>query len=153
MLNIVLFGPPVAGKGTQCQKLVADLGLGHLSAGDLLRAEKESGSENGDLINSYIVEGKIVPVEITVKLLFPASQKGFSAGKRRFLVDGFPRNKDNLDGWDRVVGVKAVVEFCLQLETSEDIMLSRLLERGKSSGRSDDKLIRSERSDPWLIIS
>jgi adenylate kinase family enzyme len=92
------------GKGTQCQKLVEEFGFCHLSAGDLLRAEQNrEGSQYGDLIRTYIKEGTIVPMEITIKLLENAmrdalsegrSREGWGDGKGRFLIDGFPRKMD-----------------------------------------------------------
>lgn len=136
---LFVLGGPGAGKGTQCAKLVEEFGYVHLSAGDLLREERASGSPDAELIESFIREGKIVPVsglsrqlagvvavarcccskllllphhpvpaclvhlqvEITVKLLKKAMTK---SGGSKFLIDGFPRNHDNLDGWHRVVG-------------------------------------------------
>jgi len=110
----------------------------HLSAGDLLRAERnDPRSEFGELISSYIKEGKIVPVEITVKLLLNAMKE---SGRTNFLVDGFPRNADNLDGWKRVVGDQAEVLGCLFFDCPEETMEARLLLRGESSGRSDDNI-------------
>ena len=98
---IFVLGGPGAGKGTQCNKLVDTYGLVHLSAGDLLRAERDTGSEDAELINNYIKEGKIVPVEITCHLIKKAMEKhGWE--KCKYLVDGFPRNEDNLDGWNKV---------------------------------------------------
>ena len=82
---------PGSGKGTVCGKLVSEHGFVHLSAGDLLRAERDSGSPDGELINNIILEGKIVPVEITVNLIKKAMEKnGWSS--KKFLIDGFPRN-------------------------------------------------------------
>ena len=94
---IFVLGGAGSGKGTQCAKLVENHGFVHLSAGDLLRAERDSGSENADLINKYIAAGEIVPVEITCGLIKTAMEKhGWE--KARFLIDGFPRNKNNRDG-------------------------------------------------------
>jgi UMP-CMP kinase len=126
-----------AGKGTQCARLVADYGYVHLSAGDLLRAEREAGGPVGDMINEFIREGKIVPVEVTVNLLRKAM---VASGALRFLVDGFPRNINNLEGWQSVMGRDAVVDGVLVYDCPESIMEARLLERGKTSGRTDDNL-------------
>lgn len=109
----------------------------HLSAGDLLRAERRSGSKQGELIEQYIRDGKIVPVEITAGLLKAAIERD----KHRydlFLVDGFPRNLENLRGWRRIVGAAAAVDFMLFFECSEKVLQDRLLRRGLTSGRSDD---------------
>merc|ERR1740124_1388480 len=92
---VFVLGGPGAGKGTQCSKIVEEYKYTHLSAGDLLRAERASGSEQGQMIDEYIKEGKIVPVEVTIRLLVAAIQ---AQGGNRFLVDGFPRNANNLAG-------------------------------------------------------
>ena len=103
----------------------------------MLRAERNSGSEDADLINEYIREGKIVPVQITCKLIEKAMQDN-GWDETRFLIDGFPRSKDNLDGWEETMGDKADVEHLLFLNTSEEIMTERILKRAETSGRIDD---------------
>mmetsp|Transcript_26234 Transcript_26234/g.51343 ORF Transcript_26234/g.51343 Transcript_26234/m.51343 type:complete len:247 (-) Transcript_26234:352-1092(-) len=111
----------------------------HLSAGDLLRAERKSGSANADLINSYIKEGKIVPVKITVGLIKKAMDDAKKQGKIYFLIDGFPRNQDNVEGWEEVVGDAADVRGVLYFMCEDDnILVERIVERGKTSGRLDD---------------
>jgi len=141
--NIVfVLGGPGAGKGTQCANIVKQYGYVHLSAGDLLRAErKDENSKVGQLISDCIVEGKIVPVHITCSLLETAINKNMTDNSKfNFLIDGFPRNKDNLDGWNDQMGEKANVKFVLYFDCSEEICLERLLERGQTSGRSDDNV-------------
>jgi len=135
---VFVLGGPGAGKGTQCARISETFGYRHLSAGDLLREERSRpGSEYGELIESYIKEGQLVPVEITVKLLKQAMEKhGWAQGK--FLIDGFPRSFDNMDGWDTVIGDSAEVQFALFFDCSEAVMEARILERGKTSGRADD---------------
>eukprot|EP00913_Durusdinium_trenchii_P015843 g14889.t1 len=97
------------------------------------------GSEYGELINRYIKDGKLVPVEITIKLLKQAMMKhGWEGG--RYLVDGFPRSFDNLRGWEEVIGNTVRVKFVLFFDLSEETMQARLMERGKTSGRADDNL-------------
>ena len=118
----VIFRGPGAGKGTQSALLVKNRGYVHLSAGDLLRAERDSGSENGDLINSYILKGEIVPVEITIRLLKTAMEKA-GWGTKKFLIDGFPRNEDNCSGWDKVIGDEADVRGVIYFEVPEEILL------------------------------
>ena len=103
----------------------------------MLRAERNSGSEDADLINEYIREGKIVPVQITCKLIEKAMQDN-GWDETRFLIDGFPRSKDNLDGWEETMGDKTDVEHLLFLNTSEEIMTERILKRAETSGRIDD---------------
>eukprot|EP00795_Rhopilema_esculentum_P004644 gene4644-20923_t len=136
-LPVVIFvlGGPGAGKGTQCEKIVKEFGFVHLSAGELLREEQKSGSENGDLIDSYIRDGKIVPVEITVGLLDKAMQKNST---KRFLVDGFPRNENNLQGWTRIMSEKVDLKAVLFFDCPEEICVKRIMQRSISSGRSDD---------------
>lgn len=114
----------------------------HLSAGDLLRAERDSGSPNGDLINSIILKGEIVPVKITVELIKSAIVKNGGATKK-FLIDGFPRNEDNLQGWNEVMGDFADMKFVLFLECEEQAMIDRINKRAAESGaevRNDDNL-------------
>lgn len=139
---LFILGAPGSGKGTQCANLVRDYDLVHLSAGDLLREERQNpNSPDGQLIETYITEGKIVPVAITVKLLWVAMQQHMTQGRCNFLIDGFPRNQDNLDGWNaQLPSSKARVVGVLFLDCAESIVRARLLERGKTSGRSDDNL-------------
>lgn len=141
MLPEVVFvlGAPGAGKGTQCSFISKQFGFVHLSAGDLLREERQRpGSEFGEMIEEKIRNGEIVPVEVTCSLLHKAMQK---SGKTRFLIDGFPRNKDNLDGWERVMSNKTKLLFVLFFECSRDLCTERCLGRGAAgSGRSDDNL-------------
>lgn len=148
---VFVLGGPGAGKGTQCAKLVQDYSFVHLSAGDLLRAEQaREGSLYGALIADYIKNGQIVPQEVTIALLRNAIQAaldeaaskdkpapGWADGHGRFLVDGFPRKLDQALTFDRKVCLSAFVLF---LQATEDVMLERLLERGKTSGRSDDNI-------------
>uniref|UniRef100_K3XB08 UMP-CMP kinase n=1 Tax=Globisporangium ultimum (strain ATCC 200006 / CBS 805.95 / DAOM BR144) TaxID=431595 RepID=K3XB08_GLOUD len=133
---LFVLGGPGAGKGTQCSKLVEKYGFVHLSAGDLLREERQSGSVNGELIDRMIKEGQIVPVKITLTLLQQAMTK---SGRDLFLIDGFPRNFDNLQGWkEEMAEDEFQVEGVLFYDCPESVMEERLLERGKTSGRTDD---------------
>lgn len=134
---VFVLGGPGSGKGTNCSKIVEEFGYVHLSAGDLLRAERASGSELADMINTYIKEGKIVPAEVTVGLLKGAMEKSET---KKFLVDGFPRDTDNLSCWKAQMDEIANVKFLLFLDCPQEVMLERLLERGKTSGRSDDNI-------------
>merc|ERR1711899_519409 len=135
--NVVfVLGAPGAGKGTQCQRIVDKFGYVHLSAGDLLRAERKTpGSEHGQVIEEHIVNGTIVPVAITCSLLERAMKE---SDKNDFLIDGFPRNEDNLTGWNEAMGDKVNLKFVLNFECSEKACINRCLERGATSGRSDD---------------
>jgi len=99
---VFILGGPGAGKGTLCRYIVDRYGYAHLSAGDLLREERaKPGSQYGELIETHIRNGTIVPVEITCSLIDRAMQISDNP-HNRFLIDGFPRNKDNLDGWNKV---------------------------------------------------
>lgn len=91
----IICSGPGCGKGTQCALLVKRFGYVHLSAGDLLRAERDSGSSNGELINSYIAEGRIVPIQITCMLIKNAMERS-GWDKKKYLIDGFPRSEDNV---------------------------------------------------------
>jgi UMP-CMP kinase len=133
-----ILGGPAAGKSTQCKKLVDDYGCKHLSAGDLLREERASGSTTANLIESYINEGAIVPVAITLELL---RQSMLKSNASRFLIDGFPRNEDNLMGWnDLMTEDSCIVDSIIFIECPEDECKKRIIERSKTSGRSDDNL-------------
>ncbi|CAL9116702.1 unnamed protein product, partial [Musa acuminata var. zebrina] len=124
---------PGSGKGTQCAKIVENFGFTHLSAGDLLRAEITSGSENGSMISSMIKEGKIVPSEVTVELLQKAM---LESGNDKFLIDGFPRNEENRATFENVTKIEP--EFILFFNCPEEEMEQRLLSRNQ--GRDDDNI-------------
>ena len=130
---IFVTGGPGTGKGTQCPKLVEEFGYKHISIGDLMRAEIKSGSEEGKNIISIVQSGGLVPKELTVSLL----QKTLSSiSAHTILVDGFPRSVDQ-GLYLEQIGVR--VKFLLHFDTDkEDVLLNRLIERGKVSGRADD---------------
>ncbi|KAK4488578.1 hypothetical protein RD792_004344 [Penstemon davidsonii] len=130
---IFVLGGPGSGKGTQCANIVEKFGYTHLSAGDLLRAEIKSGSENGTMIQNMIKEGKIVPSEVTIKLLQRAIEEN---GNDKFLIDGFPRNEENRAAFESVTGIEP--EFVLFFDCSEEEMERRLLSRNQ--GREDDNI-------------
>lgn len=136
---VFVLGGPGAGKGTQCANIVKEFGFVHLSAGDLLREERSKpGTKYGELIEEHIRNGTIVPVEITCKLLERAMQQSNS---NKFLIDGFPRNQDNLDGWNREMADKVDLLFVLFFDCSEETCVERCLKRGAAgSGRSDDNM-------------
>jgi len=130
---VFVLGGPGAGKGTQCANIVEDYGFVHLSAGDLLRAHMKSGSPDGNMVAQMIKEGKIVPSEVTVGLL----QKAMAdSGQDKFLIDGFPRNRENRDAWERETGMDC--DFVLFFDCPEDVMEARLL--GRNEGRTDDNI-------------
>lgn len=136
---IFVLGGPGAGKGTQCANIVRDYAFAHYSAGDLLRAEQaRPDSEFGELIKTYIREGKIVPMEVTVALLENAMRAEIGAtGIKRFLIDGFPRQMDQAIKFESDVCPSMLTLF---FDTSEEVMLRRLMKRAETSGREDDNL-------------
>jgi len=162
---VFVLGGPGSGKGTQSAFLVKDFDFCHLSAGDLLRAEQNrDGSQYGDLIRTCIREGTIVPMEVTIELLKNAmdavlqENRGgdvWSDSRGRFLIDGFPRKMDQALGFEEQVCSSSLV---LYYSTTEDVMLTRLVKRGKTSGREDDniesikKRFRTYQSDTMPVI-
>lgn len=134
---LFVLGAPGSGKGTQCANIVEKFNFAHLSAGDLLRAERNTpGSPYGNLIEEHIRNGTIVPVKITCSLIDRAMH---AHAENFFLIDGFPRNKDNLDGWEREMKDKVNVLGVLFFNCSDEVCTTRCLARGAAgSGRSDD---------------
>ena len=135
---VFVLGGPGAGKGTQCDMIIKNNPQwAHLSAGDLLRAErKNNDSELATLINSKISSGQIVPAEITVRLLEKAMEE---SNKTYFLIDGFPRSEGNVIVWEEKMACHQI-EFVLFLDCPEEIMTNRIVLRGQTSGRIDDNL-------------
>lgn len=129
-----VLGGPGSGKGTQCAQLVQRYGFAHFSAGDLLRAEVASSSEQGKMIGDMIKNGAIVPGHITIGLLKAAIESTSAPG---VLIDGFPRQLDQAGAFEKDV---SDFEFVLFFNCPEEEMEKRLLERGKTSGRSDDNI-------------
>jgi UMP-CMP kinase len=138
---VFILGGPGAGKGTQCELLSKNLGWAHLSAGDLLRAERKSGSELADIINAKISNGELVPSSITVTLIKNAMEKLYKEKKQtKFLIDGFPRGVENCSVWEEQMANISSIKCVLFMECPEDVLTARLLERGKTSGRNDDNI-------------
>ena len=136
---VFVLGGPGAGKGTQCENIKRDYDFVHLSAGDLLREEqKREGSKYGELIQTYIRDGLIVPMEVTIALLENAMKESIEKdNKSRFLIDGFPRKMDQADKFEETV---VESRFVLYFTCSEETLLERLLKRGETSGRVDDNI-------------
>ncbi|CAI8215749.1 MAG: Adenylate kinase [Bacteroidia bacterium] len=138
MLNIILFGPPGAGKGTQSARLIEKYGLVHLSTGDVFRYNIKNQTELGVLAKSFIDKGQLVPDEVTNHMV-----KDFIArnnNDKGFIFDGYPRTIAQGENLDRVLEeYQANVTSMIALEVDEDELVIRLLERGKSSGRPDDQ--------------
>ncbi len=137
MINLILFGPPGSGKGTQAQKLVEKYDITHLSTGDMFRYELGHNTELGRLAKSYVDKGQLVPDSVTIDMLKQRMENGII--KNGFILDGFPRNIPQAEALDRLLGEKDIkITAFLSLEVDDEELISRLLNRGKSSGRSDD---------------
>ena len=137
MLNIVLFGPPGAGKGTQAEKLISKYNLVHLSTGDIFRANIKGETELGTLAKSYIDAGNLVPDEVTIKMLESEVDKNPSA--EGFIFDGFPRTTPQAEALEAFLESKGTaISVMIALSVSEQELIKRLLLRGKDSGRADD---------------
>jgi adenylate kinase len=138
MLNIVLFGPPGAGKGTQSQNLISKYGLVHLSTGDLLRTEIARGTELGVKAKEIMDRGILVSDDIVIGMIENKLDANPSANG--FIFDGFPRTKAQAEALDDLLQKKGTAISCmLALEVPEQELITRLLERGKESGRPDDR--------------
>ena len=138
MLNLVLFGPPGAGKGTQAARLVEKYHLVHLSTGDIFRSNIKKGTDLGQLAKSYIDQGALVPDEVTIGML--EAEVNSNANAKGFIFDGFPRTTAQAEALDAFLKSKDTeVSSMLALEVDENELITRLLERGKSSGRADDQ--------------
>lgn len=134
---IFVLGGPGTGKSTICARIVQkNDGWSHISAGNCLRKARESlTSPSSPLIDTYLKAGMVVPAGITVRLLQKAM---LDSDTKKFLIDGFPRNLENLHTWDEIMGNAARLVGVLSFECSEKLMRHRCLSRGLSSGRSDD---------------
>lgn len=143
MLNIVLFGPPGAGKGTQSSKLTDEFQLIHLSTGDIFRANIKGGTPLGIQAKEYIDAGKLVPDEVTIGML--QSEVAKHPDAKGFIFDGFPRTTAQAEALDQFLeGKNTGITLMLALEVEEEELKKRLLLRGKDSGRADDQ-------DPAII--
>ena len=138
MLNIILFGPPGAGKGTQSEMLIEKYGLTHLSTGDIFRANIKGETTLGKLAKSYIDKGELVTDEVTIKML--ESEVDKVDNPKGFIFDGFPRTEAQAAALDEYLNSKGTgISLMLALEVEEEELIQRLLLRGKDSGRSDDQ--------------
>jgi adenylate kinase len=138
MLNIVLFGPPGAGKGTQAEKLIDKYELVHLSTGDIFRSNIKGETSLGVLAKSYMDKGELVPDEVTIQMLEQEVNK--YTAPNGFIFDGFPRTTNQalaLDVFLNSIGTD--VSLMLALEVVDKELITRLLNRGKDSGRADDQ--------------
>jgi adenylate kinase len=137
MFNLILFGPPGSGKGTQSDKLVAKYGLIHLSTGNLLREEISQKTPLGLEAKNFMDKGQLVPDEVVIGMIDSSLENHKDA--KGFLFDGFPRNVAQAQALDKLLELKKTeINLMLALEVSEEELVKRLLNRGKTSGRSDD---------------
>ena len=142
MLNIVISGAPGSGKGTQSAIIVEQYGLSHISTGDMLREEIKAGTENGKKAEVLINDGKLVPDEMIIAMLHDRVQKDLDNGANKgFIFDGFPRTAAQavaLDSMLKELGTE--VSCMLHMQVEHDLLIERLLNRGKTSGRAADNL-------------
>lgn len=137
MFNLILFGPPGSGKGTQSEKLIVKYGLKHLSTGDLLRSEINRQTALGMEAKSFMDKGQLVPDEVVIGMISSALDENLDA--TGFLFDGFPRTSAQAKALDNLLELKASsIAIMLALDVSEEELVSRLVKRGETSGRSDD---------------
>ena len=137
MLNIVIFGAPGSGKGTQSEKIVEKYGINHISTGDVLRAEIKNGTELGKTAKSYIDQGQLIPDSLMVDIL--ASVFDSFEDSKGVIFDGFPRTIAQAEALKQMLKDRGQdVSVMLDLEVPEDELMTRLIKRGKESGRADD---------------
>lgn len=146
MINIVLFGPPGSGKGTQAQHLIEKYNLKQISTGDLFRFNMKNDTELGKLAKSYIDKGHLVPDEVTTDMLTEEVKKPTETNG--FIFDGYPRTANQTEALEKIVKeeLNDEISLCLSLVVEDEILVQRLLKRGETSGRTDDsneEIIRS----------
>jgi adenylate kinase len=138
MLNLVLFGPPGAGKGTQAEFLIESFGLDHLSTGDLLRSEITAGTQLGLEAKSFMGKGELVPDAVVIGMI--ESKLKSNTKTNGFIFDGFPRTVDQAKALDKLLNDNGTpISGMLSLEVDKQELIDRLMTRGKSSGRADDQ--------------
>ncbi|HLX92448.1 MAG TPA: adenylate kinase [Puia sp.] len=137
MFNLILFGPPGSGKGTQSERLIAKYGLKHLSTGDLLRHEIAGRTPLGMAVKTLMAEGKLVPDEIVIEMIDAAIEN--NPHINGFLFDGFPRTTAQAEALDKLLSQRGTeIAIVLALQVSHEELIKRLLNRGRTSDRSDD---------------
>lgn len=138
MTNIVLFGPPGSGKGTQAQHLIEKFNLKQISTGDLFRYNMKNDTDLGKLAKSYIDKGELVPDQVTIDMLIDELRKPTETNG--FIFDGFPRTATQTEALETIVKeeLNSEISICLSLIVDDEVLVERLLKRGKTSGRTDD---------------
>lgn len=138
MTNIVLFGPPGSGKGTQAQHLIEKFNLKQVSTGDLFRFNMKNDTDLGKLAKSYIDKGELVPDQVTIDMLIDDLRK--PTNTKGYIFDGFPRTAAQTEALENIVKdeLNSKIDICLSLIVEDEILVERLLKRGETSGRTDD---------------
>lgn len=139
MLNIILFGPPGSGKGTQAAMLKEKYHLLHISTGDIFRNEIKSQTPLGLEAKKFMDAGQLVPDEVTIKMLAGFIDKNTTSSTKGIIFDGFPRTIPQAEALDKFLsGKKTPVNIVLALEVNDEELIRRIIHRGQTSGRSDD---------------
>ena len=138
MINIVLFGPPGSGKGTQAQNLIEKFNLKQISTGDLFRHNMKNNTELGILAKSFIDKGELVPDQVTTDMLIDEVKK--PTDSNGFIFDGYPRTENQTEALEQIVKevLNAEISVCLSLIVEDETLVQRLMKRGETSGRVDD---------------
>lgn len=140
MLNIVIFGAPGSGKGTQSAKLIDEYGLYHISTGELLRDQISRGTELGKTANEYISQGHLIPDELMIQILDDVLEKN-AADKKGVIFDGFPRTIPQAEALKGLLSKRGTeLHAVVGLEVPEEELVERMIKRGKETGRADDTL-------------
>ena len=138
MKNIVIFGAPGSGKGTQSDLMIEHYGLGHISTGDVLREEIKKGTELGKLAASYIDGGNLIPDDLMISILAKVYD-GYGRGHKGVIFDGYPRTITQAEALEKMLNERGDrVAAMIELDVPEDELMQRLIKRGKESGRADD---------------
>ncbi|MCD8538550.1 MAG: adenylate kinase [Leadbetterella sp.] len=141
MFNLVIFGPPGAGKGTQSEKIIDKYKLVHISTGDLFRAHISNDTELGKRVKEILADGRLVPDSITIDMLEEEVKNNPQAGG--FIFDGFPRTVPQAEALDAFLeGKGCKVDLVLQLDVDQEVVKERIAERQKVSGRADDDAVK-----------
>ena len=137
MLNLILFGPPGSGKGTQAERLISKYNLCHISTGDMFRYELSHNTELGQLARSYMDKGQLVPDSVTIAMLKKRVED--NPHVKGFIFDGFPRTTPQAEALDELLAeVGESISGLIELSVDENEIVKRVLLRGKTSGRADD---------------
>ena len=141
MLNLIIFGAPGSGKGTQSERLIDEYGLHHISTGELLRRHIAEGTELGTIANKYISQGHLIPDDLMIQVLEDVLDSNPELTSKGVIFDGFPRTIDQAKSLNDMLAKRGTkVHAVVGLEVNEDDLIKRMLQRGKESGRADDNI-------------